>query len=110
MAATLPGDRHRGSYSVDALRRCEAGLLVALRGDRVGRGGFEPTRLIVNGDRDVAQLLRVFPSVVGAEEQLPTACQGYSDIGLRAAAVTTVRSRQGRARGECCSHLRPHLI
>src|SRR3954454_22721987 len=73
-------------------------------------GGFEPTGLVVDRDRDVAQLLRVLPAVVGAEKQLPTAGQGDTDVGLRTAAVTTIRGRQGRTRGECCSHLRPHLI
>ena len=72
------------------------GLLLVLRRD--GGGGVEPARLVVDGDRDVAQLLRVLPAVVGAEEQLSTGRQGDANVGLRAAAVTTVRSRQSRAR------------
>src|SRR4051812_34696930 len=98
-------NRHRSLYdfgaAVGAFRTAWWSPLVF---DGDCGGGFEPTGLVVDGDRDVAQFLRVLPAVVGAEEQLPTAGQGDPDVGLRTAAVTTIRGRQRRTRGECCSH------
>ena len=64
----------------------------------------------MNLNGDLAELVAVCSGVVAAKKEIAAAGENNAYVRLRAAAVTTVRSRQGRARGECCSHLRPHLI
>src|SRR4051794_22262620 len=59
----------------------------------------EPAALVVPGLRDARQLLLVLLAVVGAEEEL-AAVQANPDVGLRAAAVATVRRGQRQLRLE----------
>src|SRR3954471_11360162 len=59
----------------------------------------QPAALVVPALGDARQLLLVLLAVVGAEEEL-AAVQANPDVGLRAAAVATVRRGQRKLRLE----------
>lgn len=62
-------------------------------------------RLVVEVRSDLAELVTVLASVVGAEEEFTTSLQAHPEVGLGAASVTTVNSAErGVARGCCCAH------
>jgi hypothetical protein len=59
-----------------------------------------PSGLVVHVGRDLAELVAVLAGVVRAEEKLATALERHAQVGLGAAAVTTVdRGQRGLARG-----------
>jgi hypothetical protein len=50
----------------------------------------QPAGLVVDVDGDLAELVAVFPGVVGAEQQLATTGERDTQVGLRTAPVATV--------------------
>jgi hypothetical protein len=73
------------------------------QGSGLGHGppGSELARLVVEADRDAAELLSVLTGVVGAEQELTAAGEGHADVGLGSATVASVISGQLRVRGKC---------
>ena len=76
---------------------------LALRGRGAGAG--ETVRLVVDVDRDLAELVAVLACVVGAEQQLATRLELDSEIGLSSATVAAVRGAERGTRGNCSGHI-----
>jgi len=72
------------------------------------RGCCQLVGLVLDGDSDLAELVTVLAGVVRAKEQLAASSELHAQIGLRTTAVTTVNSRERRARGNCSGHFGPH--
>jgi hypothetical protein len=72
-----------------------------------GGGVDQPARLVLHGDRDLAELVTVLARVVGAEEEIAATGELDAEVGLGTATVTSVKRRQRRAGGNCSVHLRP---
>jgi hypothetical protein len=63
----------------------------------------QPLRLVVDLARARLQLRQVLTAVVSAEQQLTTALEAGANVGLRTAAVTSIRCAE--ARGQSCVHV-----
>lgn len=68
--------------------------------------GRELLALVLDVERNLAEPIGVFPTVMRAEEQLAAAAEHDADVGLRTAAITAVSRRQrGRfGKGDCSGH------
>jgi hypothetical protein len=61
--------------------------------------------LVVDHDSDLLELVTVLACVVGAEEELAAGGELDTEVGLGAAAVATVFSRQRSGRGNSSCHV-----
>jgi hypothetical protein len=69
-----------------------------------GRGVDKLAGLVVDGDRDLAELVTVLARVVGAEEEVSATSELDTEVGLGTTTVTTVQRREWRARGNSSGH------
>ena len=92
-----PGTLPQGHHSPRSPRRTGAG------GCRSG----DPLRLVLDLEGYLLELVGVLLAVVRAEEKLETAGEGDSDVGLRAATITTICRAEGGALDDGRAHGRP---
>ncbi len=70
-------------------------------------GSGDPLAFVVDLEGDLLQLIGVLLAVVSTEEELEATGQRDSDIGLRAATVTTICRAQGGSFDDVSAHDRP---
>lgn len=68
-------------------------------------GSADPRRLVVDLQRHLFQLVGVLLAVVRTEEEVVTAGERHSHIGLRAATITAIRRVQGGVFDDCSAHV-----
>lgn len=92
--------RGLGLRAKAARRRGNSPILVG--GGR--RCGLQTRGLVVDLGRDALQASLVLATVVGAEQEFTAVGQDHADVGLGAAAVATVGSRELAGGSKSCGH------